>query len=84
MSQPLWSDEKMRRIVAGYAQRGWTAAAIILQEMHEDAMARITELESIIAYIDGHAPRADGTCDEPGITLSEAARRAMRDGPREG
>lgn len=30
-----------------------------------------------LAYIDAHAPLADATCDEPGITLSEAARRAV-------
>lgn len=42
--------------------------------------AEIAELKAIIAYIDDVAPRADKTCDEPGITLSEAVRRALRDG----
>lgn len=47
----------------------------------EDALlARIAELEAIIAYIDDVAPRADETCDEPGIKFSEAVRRAIRDG----
>jgi hypothetical protein len=41
--------------------------------------ARIAEMEAIITYIDEHAPRADDTCAEPGITLSEAARRAIAD-----
>ena len=38
---------------------------------------RVAQLEAVIAYIDAHAPLADTTCNEPGITLSEAARRAM-------
>jgi len=37
---------------------------------------RVVQLEAVLAYIDAHAPLADATCDEPGIALSEAARRA--------
>ena len=40
---------------------------------------RIAELEAVLAYIDAHAPLADATCNEPGITLSEAARRAIKE-----
>ena len=40
---------------------------------------QLAEAMSIIEYIDKHAPLADDTCDEPGITLSEAARRAIAD-----
>lgn len=39
--------------------------------------ARVVDLEAILAYIDAHAPLADATCNQPGITLSEAARRAV-------
>lgn len=41
------------------------------------ARKRIAELEGIIAFIDAKAPRADMSCAEPGITLSEAARREL-------
>ena len=41
----------------------------------------VTRLRAIIAHIDKTAPRADRTCDEPGITLSEAARRALEAKP---
>ena len=40
---------------------------------------RVTQLEAVLAHIDAHAPLADATCNEPGITLSEAARRAMQE-----
>ena len=43
------------------------------------ARERIAELEAVLAYIDAHAPLADATCNEPGITLSEAARRAVKE-----
>lgn len=42
----------------------------------------ITTLEqaiAIIALIDKRVPRADYTCDEPGIYISEAARRILID-----
>ena len=35
------------------------------------------ELIRLIKFIDNHSPRADKTCDKPGITLSEAAWRMM-------
>lgn len=34
-----------------------------------------TRLKAIIDKMDQHSPRADHTCDEPGITLSEAVMR---------
>ena len=40
---------------------------------------RVRQLTAQLAYIDTHAPLADATCDEPGITLSEAAQRAMQE-----
>lgn len=43
------------------------------------ARQRIAELEAVLAYIDAHAPLADATCNEPGITLSETARRAIKE-----
>ncbi len=39
--------------------------------------AGIRKMIEILDYIDHVAPRADSTCDEPGITLSEAARRKL-------
>ena len=41
--------------------------------------AEVEQLRAIIAFIDGVMPVADETCDEPGITVSEAARRELRD-----
>jgi hypothetical protein len=58
------------------AQRDNTAA--LLAELSA-ARERIAELEAVLAYIDAHAPLADATCNEPGITLSEAARRAVKE-----
>lgn len=42
-------------------------------------LAEFDELQAIIQLIDARAPRADATCVDPGITLSEAARRTLRD-----
>ena len=56
----------------------WDAAAALLAELSA-ARERIAELEAVLAYIDAHAPLADATCNEPGITLSEAARRAVKE-----
>ena len=56
----------------------WDAAAALLAELSA-ARERIAELEAVLAYIDAHAPLADATCNEPGITLSEAARRAIKE-----
>jgi len=41
----------------------------------EEAEAEWDELKAIIARMDQAVPLADQTCDEPGITLSEAVRR---------
>jgi diadenosine tetraphosphatase ApaH/serine/threonine PP2A family protein phosphatase len=46
---------------------------------HKAALARVQGLEGIIAMMDAVTPRADKTCDEPGITLSEACRRQIAD-----
>jgi Lar family restriction alleviation protein len=51
----------------------------------EDALrAEMERLREIIRVIDELSPRADHTCDEPGITLSEAARRHIEDKKRKG
>lgn len=39
----------------------------------------VERLRAVIARIDEAAGRADSTCDEPGITLSEAVRRELKD-----
>jgi len=53
-------------------------------ELIEERDQRIAALESenerlkeVIKRIDEVVPHADETCDEPGITLSEAVRREM-------
>jgi hypothetical protein len=48
------------------------------------ARAEVERLRKIIRVIDELSPRADHTCDEPGITLSEAARRHIADKKRKG
>lgn len=40
---------------------------------------QLAEAQRIISYIDKKFPLADKTCDEPGITLSEAVRRTLAD-----
>ena len=46
-----------------------------LEAAYISAVEEIAELKAIIARIDEVTPRADSTCDDPGITLSEAVRR---------
>ena len=48
-------------------------------ERSKEQAARIAELELIIKTVDEYAPRADVTCDEPGITFVEAVRRMLAD-----
>ena len=55
------------------------AALLANQEEQAQLRAERDELAAVLAYIDAHTPRADSTCNEPGITLSEAARREMRE-----
>ena len=66
-SQPVEAQATMVEIRNDYERR--------IAELE----AELAELQSIIVYIDDHAPRADETCEEPGITLSEAARRAPKE-----
>jgi hypothetical protein len=40
---------------------------------------RVDELTLIIGVIDERMGPADNTCDEPGITVSEAAKRTLAD-----
>jgi hypothetical protein len=47
-------------------------------EAERDALAgQLAKVQAIITRIDQVAPLADETCDEPGITLSEAIRREI-------
>jgi hypothetical protein len=39
----------------------------------------IERLRALIGKMDEHAPPADETCHEPGISYSEACRRRLRD-----
>lgn len=41
--------------------------------------AQVKRAEAMIQLIDRHVGGADQTCDEPGISISEAARRTLRD-----
>ena len=41
--------------------------------------AEIERLRALIKRIDATAPLADSTCREPGITISEAVSRMLRD-----
>ena len=52
-------------------RRARQAAQAVIDELNE--------LRDIVALIDKRCPRADYTCNEPGITLSEAARRELAD-----
>lgn len=51
----------------------------VLDNYITDQTQRIAELEAILARIDQIAPRADDSCLDPGVTLSEAVRRALKD-----
>lgn len=54
----------------------------LLKQAHSiiaDGIRENNELRAIIALMDKYAPLADETCDEPGITLSEAVRREMKE-----
>ncbi len=41
--------------------------------------AQVKRAEAMMRLIDRHVGGADQTCDEPGISISEAARRTLRD-----
>lgn len=62
----------------------WDAGCVeeIITDLH-NALTKVKELEGVLAYIDAHAPLADESCLEPGITLSEAARRSIQERDRE-
>jgi len=54
--------------------------------MNVDALAaalemnrKISRYQALIRAMDEAAPPADSTCDEPGITFSEAVSRSLRD-----
>ena len=68
-AMPQWEN----RNVAGKAFKAFPHIFEALRRERE----KVAQLEAVMAYIDAHAPLADATCNEPGITLSEAARRAM-------
>lgn len=61
-----------RAALAASASNAERGAALLAAERERD------ELRAIIALIDRKVPVADDTCDEPGITISEAARRQLR------
>jgi len=46
-----------------------------VRELEEE----IERLQALIAEMNEHAPPADETCNEPGISYSEACRRLLRD-----
>ena len=69
--------QRIAELEAG--QRNAQQSIDYLQSERERMNTRIAELEAVLSYIDAHAPLADATCDEPGITLSEAARRAIKE-----
>ena len=60
------------------AKRAATAFPHLFEALRRER-EKVAKLEAVLAYIDAHAPLADATCNEPGITLSEAARRAMKE-----
>jgi hypothetical protein len=86
--ESVWSDDSDSYYVAVADGRGLLDTYISISDA--DAafiaaartavpalLAEVERLQAVIAYIDARAPLADATCAEPGITLSEAARRAL-------
>lgn len=71
VSRELTSTDNADRYYRGFNQ-GYDHAEALMQ-------ARIAELEAIIQFIDARHPAADDTCDEPGISFSEAVRRTLKD-----
>lgn len=68
-------------IAAAPSLRDTVAALADLADAQAQENAK---LKAIIAKMDAHSPRADKTCDDPGITLSEAVMRQwpeLRVGP---
>jgi hypothetical protein len=62
-------------------EAGETVIECATPELARRVLAEIEDaarLRAILALIDRQAGPADHTCDEPGITLSEAARRTLR------
>ena len=77
----MWGDIAVQCDMPSLADATTTARAVAAFPHMFEALRRerekVAQLEAVMAYIDAHAPLADATCNEPGITLSEAARRAM-------
>jgi len=65
-----WSGEINKAYMA--RQEEWVAET-------QELRARIEQLTLIIGVIDERMGLADATCDEPGITVSEAAKRVLAD-----
>lgn len=66
LSNYMFAPKGRAGVIPGRARQ---AAAAVINELNE--------LRDIVKLIDARTPRADSTCDEPGITLSEAARREL-------
>lgn len=70
------SDDQCR-LLMGSGMDCYDLAVDVLERVQAEAelRAEIEDLRAIIARMDEAFPLADETCEEPGITLSEAVRR---------
>ena len=79
----MWGDIAVQCDMPSLADATTAARAVNAFPHVFEALRRecekVATLEAVLAYIDAHAPLAGATCNEPGITLSEAARRAMQE-----
>lgn len=72
MPKKLWTDKRIAEQFAIYDRE-------VARAMRNEYQLQVDRLQAILARIDDHAGRADKTCDEPGIILTEATRRLLID-----
>lgn len=73
-TKKLWTDKK---ITQNFGPSMIAVAAA--KAMRNEYQLQVDRLQAMLDRIDSCAGKADKTCDEPGIILSEATRRMLID-----
>lgn len=71
--------DKITQIRAALAAKPDARRVDLPREAVEALVAELDMCHAVLAMIDASLPVADETCAEPGITISEAARRIIKE-----